>query len=133
RMSRTEGLNRRSFLRSAGMTAVAGAVGTAHAPLSAAAGVSSASDEPANGKYDFDTVYNRFGTGSVKFDQQIRVYGPGSVEVGMGIADMDFRAAPAITKALQERLQHENWGYLDMVTATNEVVSGVTAWNRRRY
>ena len=32
----------------------------------------------------------------------------------MGIADMDFRAAPAITKALKERLQHENWGYLDM-------------------
>jgi Bifunctional PLP-dependent enzyme with beta-cystathionase and maltose regulon repressor activities len=32
----------------------------------------------------------------------------------MGIADMDFRAAPVITKALMERMQHENWGYLDM-------------------
>ena len=32
----------------------------------------------------------------------------------MGIADMDFRAAPSITKALKARLEHENWGYLDM-------------------
>jgi cystathionine beta-lyase len=114
------------------MTAVVGAVGTGR-PSFAAAGLESAAAEPANGKYDFDTIYNRFGTSSVKFDQQIRVYGPGSVEVGMGIADMDFRAAPSITKALQERLQHENWGYLDMVTATNEIVSSVVSWNKRRY
>jgi len=32
----------------------------------------------------------------------------------MGIADMDFKVAPSITKALMDRLQHENWGYLDM-------------------
>ena len=67
-----------------------------------------------DGKYDFDTAYNRFGTDSTKYDQQIRNYGEGSVQVGMGIADMDFRAAPPITKALMDRMQHENWGYLDM-------------------
>ena len=32
----------------------------------------------------------------------------------MGIADIDFRAAPSITQALNERMKHENWGYLDM-------------------
>ena len=32
----------------------------------------------------------------------------------MGIADMDFSVAPVITKALMDRMQHENWGYLDM-------------------
>ena len=48
----------------------------------------------------------------------------------MGIADMDFRAAPSITKALKERLEHENWGYLDMPASFSE---GVIAWNKRRY
>jgi cystathionine beta-lyase len=48
----------------------------------------------------------------------------------MGIADMDFRAAPAITKALNERMLHENWGYLDM---PKNYAEGILAWNKRRY
>ena len=118
-MSRTDGLNRRSFLKNAGFTALAGAVGSS-TPLAAAAAAAAdgTSLQPPNGKYDFDTVYNRFGTDSTKFDQQIRNYGKDSVQVGMGIADMDFRAAPAITEALQARMKHENWGYLDMGKAT---------------
>lgn len=112
------------------MTALAGAVTTRTSLAAVAAG---AAVEAPDGKYDFDTVYSRFGTGSTKYDQQIRVYGKDSVQVGMGIADMDFRAAPAITKALQERLQHENWGYLDMTAATKELVDGVVGWNKRRY
>jgi cysteine-S-conjugate beta-lyase len=51
----------------------------------------------------------------------------------MGIADMDFRAAPSITKALKERLEHENWGYLDMTQANKDVAAGVVAWNKKRY
>ena len=129
-MSQLNGLNRRAFLRNAGITALAGAV-TARTPLAAAAaGVDFAA--PAD-KYDFDTVYNRFGTDSVKYDQQIRVYGKDSVQVGMGIADMDFRAAPSITKALKERIEHENWGYLDMVAATKDINGQVASWNKRRY
>src|SRR5439155_1790227 len=50
--------------------------------------------------------------------------------VGMGIADMDFRCAPAITKALTERLQHENWGYLDMPKSFGD---GIVSWNKKRY
>ena len=60
------------------------------------------------------------------------MYGPGSIAVGMGIADMDFRAAPAITKALQERLKHENWGYLDM-PGQRSFIEGIAAWNKRRH
>src|SRR5713101_4636860 len=111
-MSQHDGLNRRSFLRSAGLTALVGAVGTNSAAAVAAGAAFGAPD--ANGKYDFDTPYNRFGTDSTKYDQQIRIFGKDSVQVGMGIADMDFRVAPAITKALMDRMQHENWGYLDM-------------------
>ncbi len=129
-MSQHEGLNRRSFLRNAGLTALAaGAAGTG-VPLAAAAPETQPFAPGPNGKYDFDTPYNRFGTNSVKYDQQIRVYGPNSVEVGMGIADMDFRAAPSITKALKARLEHENWGYLDMPASFME---NVIAWNKKRY
>ena len=45
---------------------------------------------------------------------------------------MDFRAAPAITKALQERLKHENWGYLDM-PGQRSFIEGIAAWNKRRH
>ena len=130
-MSQTNGLNRRAFLRNAGMTALAGAV-TSRTPLAAAA-AAGATFEASADRYDFDTIYNRFGTDSVKYDQQIRAYGKDSVQVGMGIADMDFRAAPSITKALKERLEHENWGYLDMTQANKDVSAGVVAWNKKRY
>lgn len=118
------------------MTALAGAAAATAVPLvgEAASGTPPAApNAPVNGKYDFDTVYNRFGTDSTKFDQQIRLYGKDSIQVGMGIADMDFRAAPCITEALQERMKHENWGYLDMVKANSDLYSAVTAWNKKRY
>src|SRR5947208_8415774 len=120
-MSQHDGLNRRSFLRSAGMTALVGAVGTNSSAAAVAASAALGAPD-ANGKYDFDTPYNRFGTDSTKYDQPNRIYGKDSVQVGMGIADMDFRAAPAITKALTERLQHENWGYLDMPKSFSDSV-----------
>ena len=131
-MPQHEGLNRRSFLRNAGLTALAAGAAGAGAPLAAAPFAASTGTlaQGAGGKYDFDTPYNRFGTNSVKYDQQIRVYGPNSVEVGMGIADIDFKAAPSITKALQDRLQHENWGYLDLPASFTENIVG---WNKRHY
>ena len=126
-MSHSDGLNRRAFLRNAGLTALAGTV----APGSSFAAVAGAALAPGEStKFDFDTPLNRFGTDSVKYDQQIRVFGKDSVQVGMGIADMDFRVAPSITKALMDRMQHENWGYLDMPKSFSE---GIIAWNKKRY
>ena len=128
-MSQHSGLDRRAFLKNAGMTAVVGVVGTGPgmAALTAAGGPVS---EPTNGKYDFDTVYSRIGTDCVKWDQQIRTYGKDSIAVGMGIADMDFRAAPAITRALVERVKHENWGYMDLPSS---YADSIVNWNKRRY
>ena len=128
-MSKHHGLGRRTFLQNAGMTALLGAVGGG-APSVAAAAVAGVAAQGMGGKYDFDTPYNRVGTNSIKYDQQLRVYGKDSIQVGMGIADMDFRAAPSITKALTARLQHENWGYLDMPASFAE---GIIAWNKKRY
>src|SRR5918996_1312067 len=131
-MSNLHGLNRRAFIRNAGLTALAGAAAGARNPLSAAESVTE-SQSPTNGRFDFDTVYSRFGTDSTKFDQQIRNYGKGSVDVGMGIADIDFKAAPSITKAINDRVKHENWGYLDMGVWTPKLVNAVVDWNKRRY
>lgn len=128
-MSKNNGLGRRSFLQKTGMTALLGAVGGG-APAVAAAAVAGIQAPGATGKYDFDTPYNRVGTQSIKYDSILRQYGKGSIDVGMGIADMDFRAAPSITKALTERLKHENWGYLDMPSSFAE---GVVSWNKSHY
>ena len=129
-MSLNAGLNRRAFLRNASMTAIAGAVssGTSLAGATAAAAPGDLAEN--GGKFDFDTPYNRVGTDCTKWDQPMRTYGLDSLVAGMGIADMDFRCAPVITKALTERLQHENWGYLDQ---PRSFVEGIAAWNKRKY
>jgi cystathionine beta-lyase len=132
-MSNRDGLNRRAFLRNAGLTALAGAAAGSGSPLLAANDLAVSLQQPSNGKFDFDTVFNRFGTDSTKFDQQIGRYGAGSVEVGMGIADIDFRAAPAITNAIAARVKHENWGYLNMDKWTPMMQESVAGWNKRRY
>jgi cysteine-S-conjugate beta-lyase len=108
------------------MTALAGAAGTGTS-LAIAAG-NATGGMP--GMYDFDTPYNRIGTDCIKWDSPIRNFHMDRIVAGMGIADMDFRCAPAITKALQERVQHETWGYLDM---PKDFQAGIIGWNKRRY
>lgn len=132
-MSQQNGLNRRAFLRNAGFTAIAGAAAAGSPAPLLAASPESALAQAASGKFDFDTVYSRFGTDSTKFDQQINRYGKDSVQVGMGIADIDFKSAPAITRVLTERVKHENWGYLDMDTWTPRTQEAIAAWSKRRY
>jgi cystathionine beta-lyase len=119
-------LNRRAFLRNAQLTAALGAVGT-RASIALA---NSFEADTTSGKYDFDTPYNRVGTDSVKWDRQIRMYGKDNIAVGMGIADMDFRCAPAISRALADRIRHENWGYLDLPRSYTD---GIINWNKRRH
>ena len=121
-----DGRNRRAFLRNAGLSAFVGALGNGS---SLALAADSSTTGP-GGKFDFDTPYNRIGTDSIKWDAAMRTDGIDHIVAGMGIADMDFRCAPVITKALQDRIQHEVWGYLDMPKAFPE---GIIKWNKRRY
>lgn len=120
-------LDRRAFLKGAGLTALAGAVSTSAAGATALASPAVAD---AGGRYDFDEIYGRFGTECTKWDKQVGRFGKGSVAVGMGIADMDFRAAPCITKALAARCRHQNWGYMDPPPS---YVEAIVNWNKRRY
>jgi len=126
-MSDSTGFNRRKFLKGAGMTALAGAVGTGGA-------AAAADGEPQyymNGKYDFDTVYNRIGFDNVKWDSQIAKYGD-KVKIGMGIADTDFRAPPFIREAMEKRLEHENWGYMG-AEGYAKFRDVIAEWNADRY
>lgn len=55
-------------------------------------------------KYDFDTVWNRLGTNSYKWDLK-------EGELPMWVADMDFKTAPEIIQAMEERAAHGIFGY----------------------
>lgn len=55
-------------------------------------------------KYDFKTVVNRRHTDSVKWDVQDN-------ELPMSIADMDFKTAPEIILAMQEKIKLGAFGY----------------------
>ena len=50
----------------------------------------------------------------------------------MGIADMDFRAAPCIHEAMAERLKHENWGYLN-AQGMDGLKEAIAEWNSDRH
>jgi cystathionine beta-lyase len=108
------------------MTALAGAV---TGGASAVATRKALAVEPPADVFDFDTPYDRVGTNSVKYDRQIERFGE-KFKIGMGIADMDFRAAPCITRALAERCAHENWGYMN---APKSYIESIVQWNQRRY
>jgi cystathionine beta-lyase len=120
-MSRSEGPSRRAFLKSAGVTALVGGAGAAPTALGEV-------DAPGT-RYDFDSVVKRAGSDCVKWDKQADTFGR-AIDVGMGIADLDFKAPPAVTRALAARIQHENHGYLWMPKSH---VASIVNWNKRRY
>lgn len=73
--------------------------------------------------FDFDTVIERRHTGSQKWDR----YGDRDV-LPMWVADMDFRAPPAVIEALRTRVDHGIFGYTTPDPArTAEVAERLTA------
>ena len=133
-MQRKSRFSRRTFLRSAGTTAILGAAGARGVVAQPPPGLTVSAGGPrpfprALDDYDFDEVYDRVGTDSVRWDRAVEQFGPGIV-AGMGVADMDFRAAPCVTNALAERCTHENWGYM---ARPGSYAEAVAEWNNRRY
>ena len=55
-------------------------------------------------KYNFDEIIDRRNTGSLKWDVKEN-------ELPMWVADMDFKTAPEIIEALEERVSHGVFGY----------------------
>ncbi|MDG2090435.1 MAG: aminotransferase class I/II-fold pyridoxal phosphate-dependent enzyme [Gammaproteobacteria bacterium] len=125
------GLDRRSFMKGAGVTALAGAAGTvATAPNRASAQNSISIPLHSNGNYDFDTPYNRVGQNTSRWDSPAKLYPEGVFKYGMGVATLDFECAPCITEALQERVQHHSWGYM---SSQDGLIDGIVKWNGERH
>jgi cystathionine beta-lyase len=127
------GHDRRAFLIRSGVLAMA--------PLAASIAACGGAEAPKpSATFDFDTPLDRIGSDSVKWDMPIRQYEMTKIIAGLGVADMDFRCAPAITDALQKRVSFPNWGYnlldFDLFTgsaADRPFVKAVIDWNRRRH
>jgi putative C-S lyase len=74
--------------------------------------------------FDFDTATERAGTWSTRWDR----YGPEVIP--LWVADTDFRAAPAVLRALQERVGH---GILGYTAAPDDLREAIVARCRTRY
>ncbi|MDE6677546.1 MAG: pyridoxal phosphate-dependent aminotransferase [Ruminococcus sp.] len=74
-------------------------------------------------KYDFDTVVDRRNSASYKWDVAEN-------ELPMWVADMDFRTAPEIIKALKERTEHGIFGY---TTISDEWYQAYIDWWKNRH
>jgi cystathionine beta-lyase len=133
-------LSRRFFMKGTGAAALIGTtIGTAslagcaeQSDTSAqeAQNMAAASSEMNMERVNFDAGYNRVNTNSIKFDLT-KMQNPGKqLDVGMGIADMDFRTLPEVTAALKKRLETENWGY---EIPPLDYPANIVDWNKRRY
>jgi len=76
-------------------------------------------------KYDFDEAVERRGTNCVKWDES-----PSDDVIPLWVADMDFRVAPAIQKALQQRVEHGVFGYN---IVPENYYEAVISWFSRRH
>lgn len=74
-------------------------------------------------KFEFDEVQNRRNTNSLKWDVAEN-------ELPMWVADMDFKTAPAIRKAMQKRLDGGIFGYSDL---TDEWYEAYQKWWKTRH
>ena len=76
-------------------------------------------------KYNFDEIIERRGTNCVKWDES-----PSADTIPLWVADMDFRVAPAIQKALQRRVEHGVFGYN---IVPDSYYQAVISWFQRRH
>lgn len=76
-----------------------------------------------NTEFDFKTVIERKNTNSLKWDLF-------DDDLPMWVADMDFRVAPAIENAIQERANHPVYGYTIVEDGLFDAYIG---WWQRRY
>ncbi|UJP02328.1 MAG: PatB family C-S lyase, partial [Nitrosomonas sp.] len=79
--------------------------------------------------FDFDRKIDRTGTHSVKYDSRLAVFGKADV-IPAWVADMDFAAPPAVTRALTERAQHPIYGY---TLFPDSLYEALIDWLQRRH
>lgn len=75
-------------------------------------------------KYDFDEIIDRRHSGSYKWD------GAPEDVLPLWVADMDFKVAPPIQRALERRVSHGIFGYVKVPDSYYEALIG---WFERRH
>ena len=75
--------------------------------------------------YNFDELVERRGTGCVKWDE---ISDPDVLP--LWVADMDFKAAPAIQEAIRKRAEHGVFGY---TVVGDDYYEAIISWFRRRH
>ena len=75
--------------------------------------------------YNFDEIVNRRGTGCVKWDET-----PVPDVIPLWVADMDFKAAPAIQEAIRQRAEHGVFGY---TLVEEPYYEAIISWFQRRH
>lgn len=79
--------------------------------------------------YNFDEEINRVGSHCLKYDFRVE-RGYNTDTLPLWVADMDFRVAEPITRALQERIDHGIYGYDD---TKDDYVRVVLNWFDRHF
>ncbi|PXW89737.1 cystathionine beta-lyase [Nitrosomonas sp. Nm84] len=82
-----------------------------------------------SGGFDFDQEINREGSSSVKYDGRQAMFGKSDV-IPVWVADMDFAAPPAVTRALIERAAHPIYGY---TLFPDSLYQALIDWMQRRH
>ena len=81
-------------------------------------------------KYDFDELIERRGTGCVKWDERPEAVDSSDGIIPLWVADMDFKAAPAIMDAVMKRAAHGVFGY---TVVEEDYYLAVISWFQRRH
>ena len=87
-------------------------------------------------KYNFDEVTKRRGTGCVKWDTEHPIANSQALiandkeMIPLWVADMDFKAAPAIQEAIRKRAEHGVFGYTHV---DDSYYDAIISWFGRRY
>ena len=115
--------SRRRLIQSAGTLPIA-----VSAPISL--GGHHQENEHKSDGLNFDDIYSRWKTDSAKWDLQTKRFPGQKIHAAMGIADLDFKTAPEITKAIESRILHENWGY---ILTPDSYYESIINWIQNRY
>ena len=80
-------------------------------------------------KYNFDEVIDRSNSDCSKIENLKPLFGRDDI-IPLWVADMDFKAPPAITQALMKRVEHGVFGY---TVQSEEYFNSIINWHKRRY
>lgn len=80
-------------------------------------------------KYNFDSFINRRGTNSLKWDYINSIFNKEDL-IPLWVADMDFKCAEPITKAIEERVKHGIFGYTGK---PESYYNSIISWMKKRH